>query len=326
MQKYLILKGIAGLGNRLCTLANAIDYAQILVDWSDGVYGIMGKNVFYQYFKLTDIPFIESINEIPATVMQDSYPHIWGEHPTAGLYDIYMSARGNISRKIIPNRILKGAISKIHKYWHEKEDGFDTKSDFRALKAVFNKDDIPFGGNYRKNIKQNVVFFADFQPRFSPDTVRKNISLSGEMQTELEQMAAQLGIGRNVTGVHVRMTDLQPKASLESLTVKINMMKLHHSAIFLATDNEQVEEYFKQRYDNVIFVPKYRKEYADAQTGIHHRAVRTGDYSQAETVLKESILDMWLLSKCEYLFCQRNSSFSKIAAILKNQSEKTFVW
>jgi hypothetical protein len=331
MQKYLVLKGIAGLGNRLCTLANAIDYAQktgrtLMVDWSDGIYGMMGQNVFYHYFKLNDIPFITSITEIPATALADSYPSLLGEHPTAGLYDIYMSACGNISRKIIPNRILKGAISKIHKYWHPKEDPIPTKSDIQAIKAVFNRNDIPFGGNYGKGIKQKTLFFADTQPRFSDDTVRKNISLSDEMQTEVNLMAEQIGIAQHVVGVHVRMTDLQPKAPLTSLTQKIDKMKLNSHRIFLATDNEQIEEYFKQRYQNVIFMPKHRMEYADARTGIHHRAVRTGDYSMAETVLKESIIDMWLLSKCEYLFCQGNSSFSKIAAILKNQPEKTFVW
>ena len=139
-------------------------------------------------------------------------------------------------------------------------------------------------------------------------------------------MTDQLGIGKNVIGVHVRMTDLQPKSSLECLTRKIDKIQLQPSTIFLATDNERVEEYFDKHYKNVVFMPKHRLEYADAQTGIHHRAIRTGDYSLAETTLKESILDMWLLSKCEYLFCQGNSSFSKIAMTLKNQPEKTFLW
>ena len=331
MQKYLVLKGIAGLGNRLCTLARAIDYAQktgrtLLVDWSDGVYGVMGKNVFYQFFKLNHVPYIESISEIPAAELLDSYPPLWGEYPAANVYDLYVSAVGRITRKIIPNRILRGSLSKIHKYWHPKEDGIRRKSDFQAIRAVFNKNDIPFGGNYRKNIQQKTLFFADYQPRFSGEVVRKNISLSNEMQKEVNQMTEQLGIGEHVIGIHVRMTDLQPKLSLESLTRKIDKIQKPHSIVFLATDNERVEEYFSRYYQNVVFLPKHRLEYADARTGVHHRAIRTGDYSQAENTLKESILDMWLLSKCGYLFCQGNSSFSKIAAVLKNQPEKTFMW
>ena len=147
------------------------------------------------------------------------------------------------------------------------------------------KTNIPFGGNYKKNIKQQTLFFADIQPWFSPDVVRKNISLSDEMQNELNRMTDQLGIGKNVIGVHVRKTDLQPKSSLECLTRKIDKIQLHHSTIFLATDNERVEEYFDKHYKNVVFMPKHRLEYADAQTGIHHRAIRTGDYSLAETTL-----------------------------------------
>ena len=144
MQKYLILKGVAGLGNRLCTLVNAIDYAQktgrtIMVDWSDGVYGVMGDNVFYRHFKLNDTPHLQSIDEIPASVLSDSYPPLWGEHPTAGVYDLYFRANGNIIKKIVPARFFKGAISKIHKHWHPKEDPIDVKSDFQSIKAVFNK-------------------------------------------------------------------------------------------------------------------------------------------------------------------------------------------
>ena len=55
MQKYLVLKGIAGLGNRLCTLANAIGYAQktgriLLVDEGDNVK----KGQILAYLSSTD--------------------------------------------------------------------------------------------------------------------------------------------------------------------------------------------------------------------------------------------------------------------------------
>ena len=333
--KYLIVKGVAGLGNRLSTLAHAIGYAQktgrtLLVDWSDGVYGIAGKNVFYPYFKLNDVPYIKKIDDISNEDLADSYPPLWGENPEANLYDLYFRAGGCFSKKIIPNRLIKGAFSKIHNFWHPKEDCICKKSDLRAFVAVFDKKDIPFGGKYRKNIKQSVVFFADFLPKFSYEILHKNISLSDKMQDEVNHITEQIGIGENTVGVHVRMTDLQPKSSLEHLMKKINNIKPPHSNIFLATDNERVEVFFRQRYPNTVFLPKHRLEttgeQTGEQTGVHHRSIRTGDFSQAETILKESILDMWLLSKCEYLIRQENSSFSKISAIMKNQPEKTFIW
>lgn len=41
--KYIVLKACAGLGNRLVTLSNAIDYSlknnrTLYVDWSDGLF------------------------------------------------------------------------------------------------------------------------------------------------------------------------------------------------------------------------------------------------------------------------------------------------
>ena len=67
--KFLILKGCAGLGNRLITLCNAIEYSQksnrtLLVDWSDGQFGVKGDNIFYKYFCLKEIQHIQSIEEI----------------------------------------------------------------------------------------------------------------------------------------------------------------------------------------------------------------------------------------------------------------------
>jgi len=43
MEKYLVLKGCAGLGNRLITLLKAIQYCKktgrrLYVDWADGMF------------------------------------------------------------------------------------------------------------------------------------------------------------------------------------------------------------------------------------------------------------------------------------------------
>lgn len=58
--KYLVLKGCAGLGNRFITLMKAINYAKmsgrtLYVDWSDGMFGALGKNAFSEYFDIKGI-------------------------------------------------------------------------------------------------------------------------------------------------------------------------------------------------------------------------------------------------------------------------------
>lgn len=77
--KYLIIKGWLGFGDRLESLKMGIKYAldnnlKVYVDWTDSMWSHGDEN-FYKYFKLVNIPQIESLDEIPedATV----YPSIW---------------------------------------------------------------------------------------------------------------------------------------------------------------------------------------------------------------------------------------------------------
>jgi hypothetical protein len=77
--KYLIVKGACGFGDRLQSLKMCVKYAimnnlQIYVDWSDSVWSHNGES-FYTYFKLVNMPVLNSIDDIPenATV----YPSFW---------------------------------------------------------------------------------------------------------------------------------------------------------------------------------------------------------------------------------------------------------
>jgi hypothetical protein len=77
--KYLVVKGWLGFGDRLESLKMGIKYAldhklKIYVDWTDSMWS-HGNESFYTYFKLVNIPQLESLDEIPedATV----YPTFW---------------------------------------------------------------------------------------------------------------------------------------------------------------------------------------------------------------------------------------------------------
>ena len=80
--KYLVIKGWLGFGDRLESLKMGIKYAldhklKVYVDWTDSIWS-HGNESFYTYFKLVNIPQIESLDEIPedATV----YPAFWKEN------------------------------------------------------------------------------------------------------------------------------------------------------------------------------------------------------------------------------------------------------
>jgi hypothetical protein len=323
-KKFLILKGTAGIGNRLITLANAIAYARItdriiLVDWSDGQFGKKDENVFYKYFRLNNTPHIYSIKDIKNYESLSHYPKQWGLQPHSAVYDLYKQSSSHIFHRIIP---LK--FSKKGGYWCLKEK--QNKTLAQKLFNLLNKNNPPFGSNYRTKMKEVVLFYADFCPPFSPDILRNHIKLSDWLNSEIEDLTSKYQLGRDTVGVHIRMTDKQPDSDLDQLFKKIKDLGLEEKQLFLATDNPKVEDIFQRIFPKLIFLPKWRPEHLGKQMGVHQYAIRNKDYGMAERQLKESIIDMWLLSKCEYLIYQQNSSFSRVSAVLKNEPTKTFSW
>lgn len=80
--KYLVVKGWLGFGDRLESLKMAVKYAldnklQIYVDWTDNMWSHGAEN-FYTYFKLVNMPVLQSLDDIPsdATV----FPPYWKDH------------------------------------------------------------------------------------------------------------------------------------------------------------------------------------------------------------------------------------------------------
>lgn len=77
--KYLVVKGYLGFGDRLETLKMCVKYAldnklQIFVDWSDAIW-THGNETFYTYFKLVNMPVLNSLDDIPPDATY--YPNYW---------------------------------------------------------------------------------------------------------------------------------------------------------------------------------------------------------------------------------------------------------
>ena len=89
--------------------------------------------------------------------------------------------------------------------------------------------------------------------------------------------------------------------------------------IFIATDNVSIEEQFLKEDMNVIRFLKFMPKVSDG-IGIHHWSKQNNRHELAERVLSESIMDIWILSRCKYLLYMGNSSFSRIAVTLHNST------
>lgn len=77
--KYLVVKGWLGFGDRMESLQMAVKFAlthklQIYVDWRDPMWS-HGTSDFYTYFKLINIPVLNSLDDIPEDATY--YPAFW---------------------------------------------------------------------------------------------------------------------------------------------------------------------------------------------------------------------------------------------------------
>lgn len=60
--------------------------------------------------------------------------------------------------------------------------------------------------------------------------------------------------------------------------------------------------------------------------GIHHFALKCGDDVLTARMAEECVIDMFMLSKMEYLFYQRGSTFSEISRLYHVDKNKQWSW
>ena len=330
MNKYLIIKGCAGLGNRLMTICAAIEYCKktnriLFVDWTDGQFGEAGVNAFNDFFEIKNFPVILNLEEIINFDKLTTYPEIWGTQPLKNIYDIYIQEGNNYFQKL-PNKLLFGRLKMLPAYWKYMGES-NEKAKYEMIdsfKALFRKNDLLFGGDLSLGINEDVIFYADFRPNYSDKTFLRYIFLKESIQHKVNDIALKWRLDDNTIGVNVRSTDKKPLNSIEFLFEKIDNMPLHNPTVYLATDNKKILERFKIKYTRLVF---YERFLPDVTTeGIHQWSLYQNKPKYAKQILYDSIMQLWLLSKCQYVFYQGNSSFSILAKMLHMDKGKSFNW
>jgi len=339
MNKYLVLKGYCGLGDRLYTLLAAIKYAKntnriLYVDWADWIYGTEKKNVFYDYLQLKNIPYVVDPKEIEKNA-KTCYPKIWkGKLFNVALNEMYTFGFPVNLPKVRGlywlERNIGGKFGRLVRYWkyvglnntRYKQGG----SDWNAIKSLFSSKDMSYGRYLSKSIKSDVLVFADSIPPLKEININDYVFLEQTLQDKIDDFAKENKLFDKTVGVHVRNTDLVPSKDIGDFvkTLKKFMKDKGYKKVFLATDSKEVELLFEKEIDNII---KYPKELiANNKEGLHHICNNRSSTDKLSTHLAESIIDMWLLSKCEFLFYQSNSSFSGISRMLKDNESQCVDW
>lgn len=339
-EKYLVLKGCAGLGNRFITLMKAINYAKLsgrtlYVDWSDGMFGALGQNAFSKYFGIKGIKScgFEDIMDAyqtgascyPSKMRKDDLSNpIYEERDVKGQFVAYMP-------KMARKTIYKVALSVIplHKLvyilglqsFHRAE--FKTNLSWKyVVKHMFDGENFPLGSNLWPWLHAQIVLFADFRPLVSMKKFFDYVSLKKDVYDKIVSKASELGV-QNAIGIHVRYTDKKPKGQLDILHHQLKSILEADSSlkIFLCSDNPDVVEDFKHIYpDKVLLYEKFIPKVEDG--GIHIWAAQYATDEVKQRMFEDSITEMWMLSMTKTLFWQGNSSFSYISKLLRDKENK----
>jgi hypothetical protein len=180
--KYIIVKALLGFGDRLQSLKMCVRFAldnnlQIYVDWTDDTWS-HGKESFYNYFKLVNIPILASINDIPANATV--YPARW---------------KGKLHEKLVPSIL-------------------SPEMDLGTISGKkFNADVIVYSCCGYRNIFNDSTFFANVFRVIDPRIIQKvqqrqsKYTLSTKIGIHLRgtDRASKIDKSHRMAGLNIRM-------------------------------------------------------------------------------------------------------------------------
>jgi hypothetical protein len=336
--EYLVVKGVGGVGNRFISLMEAINYAKetnriLYLDWCDGMFGPTGVNIFFKYFNLKNIDYLESDKTIIEMIESGTttFPkNLYSDDIKKPLLKNYYSCTPWLANypyyKVGMGLVFKHKSSYLFGLQSFQRVG-DKKGYFGVIRDLFKGDNFPLGGALSKKLKEKVVVFADFRPLCKLDNLFNYIELKGEHFSRYKEFSLENGF-ENVIGVHVRYTDKKPKSELDRLKkrLEIDLDQNPQYKIFLCSDNPDIISEFKTLFKGkIIFYEKFIPKVSEG-AGIHRWAYRHFDEDKKEQLFDDCLADMWLLSMTKKLYWQGNSSFSLISKIIKKDAVNTFDW
>ena len=318
--KYLVVKGVAGLGNRIFTLASAIQYAKknrrtLLVDWEDGYLYPKRENFFFSFFSLNGIPYISNWGEIPPLDPNDCLPPLSREMLEQDIYSNFSPVATFLNQRIPPHRIrFRGRLARIRRYWKNQI------SDAGPMAACH----LSYGSDLSGRVQEKLILFADYCPEFNHNILVEHLSLQPQVEAKLNAYFEEKLANRRSFGLHYRNTDKRPEGELTQWISNIKSWEIQPEVLFLATDDPQVESLLRQHFPDIVTFPKVFPP--DSKHNLHHFGMKHNDISFAHQAMEASVMDMWLLSRCDYLFYQENSTFSKVSQIYHRNPQRCFDW
>jgi hypothetical protein len=297
--RYLVVKGKAGMGNRMLALLSSMLYARasgrrLIVDWSDHAYSSDRTNVFHRLFACPDAE-----PPLPIPVTDSVTPVIWRGHLdlTANLmirkFDPGQHSGLTVHRKFSVDLSRTDHSEEVAVVWSFTHQ-------FKAVRRHFHGPLAEFAGLSDMAIARRML--------------RDSLRPLPSIMSRVDVFDRQYLDGREpIVGLHIRYSDR--KTPLPAFRRCVNRIRSLHPdcPIFLATDNARVLDEFANVYGSVISTPKW---YPDCGRRMH------GNKSCADKLEAgiEALVDMYLLARCDYLVFSSNSTFGVISSLVTEAS------
>lgn len=290
--RYLVVKAKGGFGNRILSAVSGVLLAEAtgrtpVIDWRDPEYLARDVNAYPLLF---DDPVGIDVSVFDERT--DVHPPIWAgrmaEHPIDIISQDFPNDHSNpfIYRKLSVDLARPRATpTDVAVFWSYLPKGARIRRHLRALPA--------YGGAGPAAITRQALGHY-FRP-------------NERVRAQVEELFA--GRDRPLIGVHVRYTDR--KVSLDRVLAELGRLRvtLPGAGIFLATDNQRVQNDFLARFPEVFVIDK---ALGDDQNSLHEHVVHADPLREAENAL----VDMWALASCDWLVHSRHSTFSVAAAAI----------
>jgi hypothetical protein len=295
--RIVLVKGRAGLGNRIVSLLSAALFARLtrrrlVVDWSDITYSSDGTNSIHHFFTS---PLFSPADQIPDTA--SVHPALW----RGRLRDSVMA----VSRKLLPRtfqdptswRLTSADLSRL-----------DHQEQVLVMWSFF-----PLIRELRRHFRDEFSSLSRLDDeRILSRLMRESLHLHPSIVDRVTAIRAAWP-ARPVVGVHIRHTDkLSRPGAIEARLGKL-LAANPGLSVFLCTDNRHVEASFRGAYPGLLTTTKWFPENG------HARMHESRDCPDRTANGVEALTDLYLLAGCDHLILDKNSAFAFVAALLSDQ-------
>lgn len=290
MSGILLVKGKAGLGNRILSLATASLYAELsgrklLVDWSDPVYSDDGRNVFTDLFGDSApsgaVPVDDSVT--PALWrgrLADSARALERAHPDLAprFAAPWAPFAVDLRRLDHPERIAV--------YWSYTHEVHRLRRHFPGRMEAL------------RGLSTAAILSR---------TLRRTLRPARAVRDRVD--ASWSGDPERTVGVHVRFTDKRTRLAMVRHRLDRLLRSKPWLSILLATDSLDVEALFREAYARVWTLPKWLPPGGRA---LHHRSGAPGRLAHGI----DALCDLYALARCRHLIVDGSSAFSMVATLI----------